>query len=44
MTDIHTSGMTILKEHADSLETKASSDLEQIKSTVQGQISELENV
>lgn len=44
MAEIYTSGMTILKEHADSLETKASSDLEQIKSTISGQISELENV
>ncbi|XP_058215072.1 kinesin-like protein KIN-5B [Rhododendron vialii] len=43
MAEIYTSGMTILKEHADSLETKASSDLEQIKSTISGQISELES-
>ncbi|KAI8556551.1 hypothetical protein RHMOL_Rhmol05G0262200 [Rhododendron molle] len=43
MAEIYTSGMTILKEHANSLETKASSDLEQIKSTISGQISELEN-
>lgn len=43
MADIYTSGMTILKENADSLETKASSDLGQIKSTISGQIIELEN-
>ncbi|KAL7175033.1 hypothetical protein ACSBR2_028771 [Camellia fascicularis] len=43
LTEINTSGVTTLKELADSLQMKASLDLEQIKSTMSCQISALEN-
>ncbi|KAL6966124.1 hypothetical protein U1Q18_042583 [Sarracenia purpurea var. burkii] len=43
MTDIYTSGVTTLKEFADSLQIKASSDLQQMKSMMSFQISALEN-
>ncbi|KAA8518861.1 hypothetical protein F0562_016365 [Nyssa sinensis] len=43
MTEIYTSGMEALKKLADSLQTKASSNLEQIKSTISCQTNAVEN-
>ncbi|GMP50697.1 hypothetical protein CsSME_00017210 [Camellia sinensis var. sinensis] len=43
LTEINTLGVTTLKELADSLQVKATLDLEQIKSTMSCQISALEN-
>ncbi|KAL7248280.1 hypothetical protein ACSBR2_003069 [Camellia fascicularis] len=43
LTEINTSGVTTLKELADSLQMKATLDLDQIKSTMSCQISALEN-
>uniref|UniRef100_A0A5B7BVW2 Kinesin motor domain-containing protein n=1 Tax=Davidia involucrata TaxID=16924 RepID=A0A5B7BVW2_DAVIN len=43
MTEIYTSGMEALKKLADSLQMKASSDLEQIKSTISCQTNAVEN-
>ncbi|THG15600.1 hypothetical protein TEA_009148 [Camellia sinensis var. sinensis] len=43
LTEINTLGVTTLKELADSLQMKATLDLEQIKSTMSCQISALEN-
>ncbi|XAR68983.1 Plus-end-directed kinesin ATPase [Bertholletia excelsa] len=43
MTEIYTSGVTTIKDLADLLQTKASSDLEQMKYKMSHQISALEN-
>ncbi|XP_052172613.1 kinesin-like protein KIN-5B [Diospyros lotus] len=43
MSEIYTSGVTTLKELANSLQTNASSDLDQIKSTMECKISALDN-
>ena len=44
MTETYTSGVAALKELADTLQIKASSDLEQMKSTVLLQVTAVENV
>lgn len=44
MTEAYTLGVTTLKELADTLQMKASSDIEQMKSTVSSQVAAVENV
>lgn len=44
MRDTFTSGVSAMKELADTLQMKASSDLEQLKSTIYAHIMAVENV